>query len=239
MADRMTDYGNGDRLHQLLADFRRRREAEAAERGMTLAELDAHEEAERQRVLEAKERREEARARARWIRTWTDYLPMDACARLYDGQSQSTDAVRHVRGWLKTETPCLILCGGVGTGKTYAGALLCRERWGEFVCAQHLARRIDPWKHERDSGAEPLDLAAPIVVLDDLGAEQDDARSQAALFAVINSRNASDRRTLITTNLTIPQIRPRYGDRIADRLNAMAKAVVLKGASMRKQEAGL
>jgi DNA replication protein DnaC len=225
-------------VSEIFADWRAQREQEAAAQGLTLDELEAREQAERDERQRAKEAHEEARRRSGWISRHKDYLPEAACAELYDGKSQVTDAMRHIQAWLATDTPCLILCGGVGTGKTYAGILAARERWGEFVPAQHLARRVDPWKHEAEA-TKPLKLGCSLIVLDDLGAEQDDARFGQALFALVNARNASDRRTLITTNLAIPQIRPRYGDRIADRLNAMSKAVQLKGASMRKQGAGL
>jgi DNA replication protein DnaC len=225
-------------VSEIFAEWRAQREQEAAAQGITLDELEAREEVARLEGVREDERRAKARDRAAWIARWKDHLPESSCAELYDGKSQSTDAIRHVRTWLGTETPCLILCGGVGTGKTYAAMWAARERWGEFVPAQHLPRRVDPWKHEAET-SKPLRLDAPLIVVDDLGAEADETRFHQALFAIVNARNASDRRTLITTNLAIPQIRPRYGDRIADRLNAMAKAVQLKGASLRKQGAGL
>jgi DNA replication protein DnaC len=232
----------GDALARLMASFDERDRAAAEERGMTLEAYCEWARAEEERAEAEKraevDRRAEAKRRTGWIRWAKDYLPERSCAELYDGKSQHTDAIRHVKAWLESETPCLILCGGVGTGKTHAAMWAARERWGEFVPAQHLARRVDPWKHELET-TEVLRLDASLVVLDDLGAEADEPRLHQALFALVNARNASDRRTLVTTNLAIPQIRPRYGDRIADRLNAMAKAMQLKGASLRRQGAGL
>jgi DNA replication protein DnaC len=232
----------GSVIGDVFSELARQEQTEADAKSMELDEYREWRAAESRRVeeekWERKAQREEQRRRAKWIDTFKQALPEAACAELYDGQVQQTDAIRHVKTWLDSDTPCLILCGGVGTGKTYAGVWAAKERWGDFCMAQSLARRVDPWKHEIEH-TTLLHLEAPLIVLDDLGAEQDDARFGQALFALVNCRNASDRRTLITTNLTIPQIRPRYGDRIADRLNAMAKAVQLKGASMRKQGAGL
>jgi DNA replication protein DnaC len=232
----------GSVIGDVFSELERQDQAEADAKGMGIDEYREWRAAENRREQEAKyerqAQREERRRRTEWVDLFKNFLPESSCAELYDGKSQQTDAIRHVKTWLESQTPCLILCGGVGTGKTHAAIWAVRERWGEFVTAQNLARRVDPWKHEIES-TRLLSLEAPLITLDDLGAEQDDARFGQAFFALVNCRNASDRRTLITTNLTIPQIRPRYGDRIADRLNAMSKAVQLKGASMRKQGAGL
>jgi hypothetical protein len=138
-------------VSEIFAEWRAQREQEAAAQGITLDELEAREEVARLEGVREDERRAKARDRAAWIARWKDHLPESSCAELYDGKSQSTDAIRHVRTWLGTETPCLILCGGVGTGKTYAAMWAARERWGEFVPAQHLPRRVDPWKHEAET----------------------------------------------------------------------------------------
>jgi DNA replication protein DnaC len=225
-------------IARALADLQAAREREAAGRGMTLDELEAEETALRERRREIAEQRERDQARRAWVNQWRSVLPQVACEEIYDGKERTTDALRHVRAWLQSPKPCLILCGGVGTGKTYATAWACKQQWGEFVTAPALAKRFDPWKHEAAS-VDPLDRTAGLLVLDDLGTELDEPRFHQALFEIVNSRDAVDRRTLITTNLDISQIRPRYGDRIADRLNAMAKAVILKGVSLRKQGAGL
>jgi DNA replication protein DnaC len=174
------------------------------------------------------------------VRIWSGVVAREVAEALYDRAETSTEALKHVRGFLASSRPCLILCGGVGTGKTVAALAAHRDApRGVFLKASELARSVDPWKHEIEQGWKPIDIDIPQIVIDDLGAEMDEPRFHQALFAVVDARQSPATRTIITTNLKREEIRPRYKDRIADRLNAMSKAVQLKGTSMRKQEAGL
>lgn len=140
----------------------------------------------------------------------------------------------------------LLLCGGCGNGKTTfvkafqqilnklrmcnrdsdehhsmrivnarAVAMLCKEdyeEWRELSNKKMLA--ID------DFGTEPLevmDYGNVLYPLTDLLTIRYDRR----LF------------TIITTNLTPPEIRSKYGERIADRLNEMMEKVVFENHTYR------
>jgi DNA replication protein DnaC len=243
----------------------------AAKEGLTLEEWRAKQDAEQDRRAEEKrvedERRERAaaaRRRTEWITYYSASVPAEVAESVYDRDEVDTEATRLAKAWLASDKPCLVLSGGVGTGKTVAALVAMREATGLWVpkagattgwvdgvlChfahrvspiirAHKLAAAVDPWKHERDAGIEPYELTDRFLVLDDLGAEMDEARFHQALFAVVDGRQSPRTRTLITTNLRREELRPKYGDRIADRLNAMAKVVQLKGASMRDRGAGL
>lgn len=191
-----------------------------------------------------------------------------------------------VRRWARTDKPILVLCGGVGVGKTIAAlwalsaqiqarrlADLEREHshWerriadaaehrdraalealladpmpvppvppsrAEWVRAPELAARVDPWRDERERGVEPLDLEVPWLVVDDLGTEAPTERWHSAFGELVDARMRVGR-TIISANATKADIRPRYGDRVADRLNHCAVAVELTGESMRRKGAGL
>lgn len=199
-----------------------------------------------------------------WVAHYSTIVGRSMAEAVYGRREQATEAAKLVAPWLESNVPCLVLCGGVGTGKTVAALVALRELCGlvvpsprerhdvsrgidvwtpatpcPIVRATKLAVAVDPWKHERDQGAEPLSLSMPFLCIDDLGAEFADPRFHAALFAAIDARQSPETRTLITTNLRREEIRPRYGDRIADRLNAMAKVVQLRSTSLRRQDAGL
>lgn len=233
----------------------RRKRAEAA--GLTVEEHDARL-AEDLLASEAAERawdraKLEAMARAR-----ARVPGCDIAAATLD-----TEATRHARRWYTGPEAALVLCGGVGTGKSTAAALVAYEaelaallgraqhvthldreergkRFAAFgpsvdvVAATMLGRRFDPWKQDADAGVVPLATGCALLVLDDLGTEAPgDRRFTDALFQIVDTR--SERKTLITTNVARADIRPRYGDRIADRLNHIGRAVEIKGASMRRK----
>jgi DNA replication protein DnaC len=221
-------------------------------------------EEERRRDEERQRRAAEAQKRRDWIAQYEPLVGAEMAEAVYDRQEGPSEATKLVGSWLGGDLPCLVLSGGVGAGKTVAALIALREHEGlwiprqtgrrfwngsyeqwrpacpcPIVRASKLAAAVDPWKHERDEGAEPIALDRKFLCIDDLGAEFDEPRFHQALFSAIDARQSPKTRTLITTNLRREEIRPRYGDRIADRLNAMAKVVQLKSASMRKQGAGL
>lgn len=251
----------------------RAREGQAAAHGMSVEAFEAHLQAQQEQQhrehCERMRKTADSMLRARVDRHGT-LRRQDREAALADNL-QDTEALGHVRGWLQeTQEAALMLCGGVGTGKTVAAAWavvyaerrplaklveagsdpLCSRDRGledlrtslprtEVVPASLLARRVDPWKVDTEAGIERLDLDWPLVVLDDLGTERsDDPRFSEALFRLVDERQDQARfRTLITTNLKRADIRPRYGDRIADRLNHIGKAVEIRGESMRRKGA--
>ena len=76
-----------------------------------------------------------------------------------------------------------------------------------------------------------------MVAIDDLGCEPLEIQSYGNIYTPIIDllTHRYDRQlfTMITTNLTPQEIRPRYGDRIADRLNEMVRNIVFKNKSFR------
>ncbi len=182
------------------------------------------------------------------------------CRRLARGTCDQTDATRAALAPWRHRSAFLLLSGSRGTGKTVAAcaALLAAlragpppaergavERWaarigahlsGGFVSAPTLPMRLAPWKDERERHA-PINLQRAFLVLDDLGTERPGSRFAEAFGRLVDRRQA--KATIITTNLAPSELRARYGDRVADRLNHGARVQVLRGASMRREGAGI
>lgn len=126
----------------------------------------------------------------------------------------------------------LVLAGKKGLRKTSA---LCRCVWakrGRFTCAQELVM------------AGSFDRAlwgdlehAPVLGLDELGAEHPNTAFEAALYALLNKRHENLRKTVIATNLDAPGFARRYAanglDRLAERIVKGGMWVNLDGPSMR------
>lgn len=129
----------------------------------------------------------------------------------------------------------LVVClsGNPGCGKTTgAAAMLYAGGAGLFVKAARLSR----WERYNDDEMNRL-LKTPVLVIDDLGVEYQDAKGNflAILDEVIDYRYDHRLRTVLTTNLDAEQFKERYGERIADRIRESGKFVSLATDSMRRR----
>lgn len=210
------------------------RRDEAERLGITLEEL------------EARKKREQRRAnpeRAKWLSRYDGLQPRGVLEDIYDGRLRHTVGIRAVERWLSSPdaTPCLVLLGGTGSGKTVAALHAIRRlQSARFVRAPELGGAVRPTMDERRLGQEELDpRRVKLLVLDDLGAEQITPRFEQSLFLSVDARQDIRRRTIITSNLGKGDFRGRYDDRVIDRLNAIARVVALGGDSLRPKGAGL
>lgn len=173
-------------------------------------------------------------------------LDREDAHRIAAGTADETTATRAVREWIaQVETPgarrALVLCGPVGTGKTFAAGVaidMLESRSVEVVRSPELALRYAPFAADIARGVQPLDLRARLVVLDDLGAERSDPRHDDALLTLIEDRTKAGL-LIVTGNLLSTQIRERYGNRVASRLNKIAKVVLCVSEDLRGTGAGL
>jgi hypothetical protein len=148
-------------------------------------------------------------------------------------EPQKTPALDAARYWLSSPPNCvyLALAGPAGRGKTFAASWAVAERGGLYAIAHDLVTRgtFDPvW----------LDLAAaPLVALDELGAEHRNPAYDASLYTLLGTRHAHRRRTLLATNLDGAAFAARYApdstDPLRDRLRTATRWVNLPGESMR------
>ncbi len=130
----------------------------------------------------------------------------------------------------------LTLAGPKGRGKTFALAWAVAKLGGRFFEAQELVQLSTfdrlVWEDM---------VAAPILALDELGAEQGNTSYDANLFSVLNNRFRRERKTVIATNLTGGDFGKRYLaregglDRLEERLHMGGDWVNLPGESMRSE----
>lgn len=134
---------------------------------------------------------------------------------------------------LAGEVTGLFLHGVPGCGKTSLAAGLVRELlWrGEtarMVVVPRLlqALRVATWNNRVDE-QELLERysKAPVLVLDDLGAEEKNDRTMDRLYLVVNDRYQECRTTVITSNLSIPEISEKLHARLASRIAEMCVKV--------------
>ena len=144
-------------------------------------------------------------------------------------QRQEMDMIcRQCREWADrypaADTSDMLLLGQSGLGKTYlmhamAKRLLDR---GLNVLMMSAYRFLDVARKAYFSGqSNELDslMASDVLLLDDLGSEPlMENITIVQLFNLINERQVNGRGTVISTNLTVKELRERYTERIASRL---------------------
>lgn len=171
--------------------------------------------------------------RHRRVATWAHVLQQEA------------DAALDVVDWLRAESeqrPFLSLLGSVGVGKTslatVLGLLFVRHRIPVlFLHAQDLTEAIldsRDWRAPADvrDGASDLLRSAkrrPVLILDDLGAEEPPTKAVAAeVVALIDHRWRNELATVTTTNAgSRNELTSRYGPRMVDRLLGRETAVIV------------
>jgi DNA replication protein DnaC len=144
--------------------------------------------------------------------------------------------IARMRTWDPTEKNILVLAGPVGTGKTLAATWWAAQqpRAPACVTAMTFARNS-----RYDCNREDL-LAAPALILDDLGSEFLDAKGSflVDLDELVDTYHRGMRPLVITTNCTVEVFRARYGTRIVDRLLESGEFYSVGGPSLRSRRRG-
>lgn len=117
----------------------------------------------------------------------------------------------------------LLFYGNPGSGKTYlsyciAKAVLDMGFLVIYKTSDELIKNLREIRFNNDSGLESLLLECDLLIVDDLGAEHLNEFSVTELFNIINKRILTNKKMLISTNLTLPGITKQYSERIASRL---------------------
>lgn len=165
--------------------------------------------------------------------------PADSIERVLAGLEVSDrfPAVAAVRKWANSAACHLLMCGGVGTGKSTAAVealtLARKPCWfydgtGQVISSWQYDRRafwtdsvqlarFAPWS---DEGKADWTRAtrAPWLVIDDLGVEPLTEHFVADLTALFCDRHVAGLRTIMTTNAHWKAFQGRYGPRLWSRL---------------------
>ena len=134
-----------------------------------------------------------------------------------------------------------LISGGSGLGKTFllrsmANRLIEHDQNVLIVSAYTFLQLARKSFFEGDSGMKEL-TDVPVLMLDDLGSEplmQNITIEQ--LYFLVNERQNRGLSTIISTNLTLPELRERYTERIVSRMTDPKHCIVLTlaGQDLRK-----
>jgi len=133
-----------------------------------------------------------------------------------------------VHAFLEGPAWSLYLYGAAGTKKTsLAIAALVdlrralpppQDRIGVFVPAYTFARQARRMVESRNDQAILRWRTVPLLILDDLGANRDTPHVTETLLFLLEERYDHERKTIITTNLTLEQFAQHLDPRVASRL---------------------
>ena len=144
----------------------------------------------------------------------------------------------------------LFLSGSTGLGKTFLSACIARtvsENGFSVVydTAGEVFARFEAQKFSRDEedareAREDIRryLRCDLLILDDLGSELTTPFVQSALYQLVNSRLTAEKRTVISSNLTMDDVRGRYSPQIASRLEGEYRVLPFFGEDIRLQRKG-
>ena len=145
-----------------------------------------------------------------------------------------------VENWeeMKRENTGLLFWGDVGTGKSYTAACIANALMEQEVPV--LMRNMGDFMsgdfEEREELCRSI-ASYGLVILDDLGMERGTEYGLETAFRVIDARCESRRPTIITTNLTLQDLKnPKdlMHQRIYDRVLEMCTPICFSGESVRE-----
>ena len=134
----------------------------------------------------------------------------------------------------------LLFYGPTGLGKTFlanciAKSLLDKGKVVIYQTSFKIFELLEEIRFQNSRNKEQADLLfeADLLIIDDLGTEMTNTFTNSELFNIINSRLLSNKKTIISTNLTPKEIMDRYDDRIFSRLFSRFTALKFYGKDLR------
>lgn len=123
----------------------------------------------------------------------------------------------------------LLLYGSAGLGKTFmcnciANALISKEVSVLYQTSFSLFEIIENHKFNKQNESDEnrinynMIFECDLLIIDDLGTEVSNSFTNAELFNIINERLITNKKIIISTNLSLEQLRDTYSDRITSRV---------------------
>lgn len=137
----------------------------------------------------------------------------------------------------------LFFYGTVGTGKSFLSECIANQllQTGQAVLYFSSAGLFDTLaRYSFDAKAKEAlcqftrDLyQCDLVIIDDLGTEVTNSFVASQLFSLLNERHLRQKSTLISTNLSLEELRDRYSDRVFSRITSYYTICKLTGPDIR------
>lgn len=143
----------------------------------------------------------------------------------------------------KTENQNLLLYGSVGVGKSFLSGCIAKEVLDRghsviYFSSAALFQALSHATFNNESKDELYNLNdyiynCDLLIVDDLGTELASSFVSTQLFSFLNERALRKKSTIISTNLSLEQIRDRYSDRVFSRIVSTYSVLKLSGPDIR------
>lgn len=198
---------------------------------------------------EALKREQEAERRRKIEDKRKMFLPLERMrnSTFENAETSKTISVaeKYVENWevMRANGDGLVFYGNVGTGKSYAAlcianALIDRDIAVKYISAADIISKLMSRDTNQEEFIKSL-CVAPLLIIDDLGAEHDSSYSQAQMCRVIDARIESGKPFICTTNYSLQDMEEtndHLRQRIFDRVRGVCVPVIVDGQSRRKGE---
>ncbi|MDE7324276.1 MAG: ATP-binding protein [Lachnospiraceae bacterium] len=169
----------------------------------------------------------------------------------YEGEDleKFTKAVQICQNFVKSfylDYRNLFFYGTVGTGKSFLSCCIAKELidkgnlviyFSAFQLFDTLSKStFDKDSKEAASGISNDIYDCDLLIIDDLGTELTNSFVSSQLFSCLNNRHLRKKSTIITTNLSLGELRDRYSDRIFSRITSNYDVCKLTGRDIRMQK---
>ncbi|MDD3368645.1 MAG: ATP-binding protein [Lachnospiraceae bacterium] len=137
----------------------------------------------------------------------------------------------------------LFFYGTVGTGKSFLSGCVAKELIEKGHAVLYfsavglfdlLSRYSFDYKSKEELSSAYADLfSCDLVIIDDLGTELTNNFVTTQLFSCLNERHIRKKATIISTNLSLAELRDRYSDRIFSRITSNYEIIRISGPDIR------
>ena len=117
----------------------------------------------------------------------------------------------------------LLFYGNPGSGKSYLSYCLAKELLDlgylvVYKTSDEIISDLKDIKFNNNNNLHEILLDCDLLIIDDLGAEQRNEFTVTELFNLLNKKLLKNKRMLVSTNLTLPDITKVYSERMSSRL---------------------
>ncbi|MCR5580411.1 MAG: ATP-binding protein [Pseudobutyrivibrio sp.] len=135
----------------------------------------------------------------------------------------------------------LLLLGQTGCGKTFLSNCIAKALLDEgisviYFTASELFRVFEEQTFKKNASVADLHdhiFDCDLLIIDDLGTEFQNSFTTARLFQCLNERLLQNKSTIISTNLSLEELRDTYSERITSRIFSNYETIKLIGNDIR------